>query len=75
MKKMPQSLHPPKDEENTRKKELEKAYERIGILETRVHDLTLQVAVVGNCKFIKVNRIHTSLVDVCRKESVLYFTV
>ena len=51
MKKMPQPLHPPKDEENTRKKELEKASERIGILETRVHDLTLQVAVVGNCKF------------------------
>ena len=36
-----------KEEESTRKKELEKAYERISVLETRVHDLTLQATVVS----------------------------
>ena len=46
-RKLPISSHAPqKEEESTQKKELEKAYERIGVLETRVHDLTLQVTAV-----------------------------
>ena len=40
-------LHYSKDEESVRKKELEKAYERISVLETRVHDLTLQATIVS----------------------------
>lgn len=47
-KKLPKSSHAPQEEESTHKKELEKAYERIGVLETRVHDLTLQVTTVCN---------------------------
>ena len=46
-KKLPKSSHAPQEEDSTRKKELEKAYERIGVLETRVHDLTLQVTTVS----------------------------
>ena len=47
-KKLPKSSHAPQEEESTHKKELEKAYERIGVLETRVHDLTLQVSTVSS---------------------------
>ena len=43
MPKQPRSLE---DEESTQKNELKKAYERISILETRVHDLTLQATLV-----------------------------
>ena len=45
-KKLPKSSHAPQEEESTHKKELEKAYKRIGDLETRVNDLTAQVTMV-----------------------------
>lgn len=50
LKKMPKSLRAQEDKESTLKKELEKAYERIGVLETRVGDLTLQLAKVSKYK-------------------------
>ena len=43
MPKQPRSLE---SEESTQKNELKKAYERISVLETRVHDLTLQATLV-----------------------------
>lgn len=45
-KKLPKSSHAPQEEESVHKKELEKAYKRIGDLETRVNDLTAQVTMV-----------------------------
>ena len=46
MKKVPKSSHAPEDEDSVHRKELEKAHERITSLETRVHDLTLQMTTV-----------------------------
>ena len=46
MKKVPKSSHAPEDEETVHRKELERVHERIRSLETRVHDLTLQMTTV-----------------------------
>ena len=64
---MPTPPHSLEDEDSTRKKELVKAYERIGVLETRVHDLTLQATLVrtdlyedNHCKCIVVDTFETA---------------
>ena len=44
--KMPQAPRSLEDGESTTQNELKKAYERISILETRVHDLSLQMTLV-----------------------------
>ena len=68
-KKLPKSSHAPQEEESTHKKELEKAYERIGVLETRVHDLTLQVSTVSSKMMHLI-----SLIDP-KEGSVNYFPI